>query len=153
MNSTTDKDQVIDTVIRLFIHTDNRDWKKVKALFTESVFFDMQSVSGARASILTAREIVDGWEKGLKPLKATHHQAGNFVVEIEDYEATVFCYGIAWHYLPNKTGRNTRTFVGSYDIRLLNQHGEWKIDRFKYNMKFIDGNADLEQSAAAEKAA
>ncbi|OGW40235.1 MAG: hypothetical protein A2010_19315 [Nitrospirae bacterium GWD2_57_9] len=152
MNSPTDKDRVIDTVIRLFINTDNRDWKKVKALFTESVFFDMQSVSGARASILTPREIVDGWEKGLKPLKAIHHQAGNFQVEIEDNEATVFCYGIAWHYLPNPSGRNTRTFVGSYDMRLLNQFGEWKIDRFKYNLKFIDGNADLEQRAA-EKAA
>lgn len=152
MNSTTDKDQVIDTVIRLFINTDNKDWKKVRALFTDSVFFDMQSISGARASILTPREIVDGWEKGLKHLKAMHHQAGNFVVEIEDNEATVFCYGIAWHYLPNKSGRNTRTFVGSYDMRLLNQQGEWKIDRFKYNLKFIDGNSNLEQSAE-EKAA
>lgn len=151
MNS-TDKEQVIDTVTRLFIYTDSRDWKKVEALFTRSVFFDMQSVSGARPAIITPGEIVDGWKKGLQPMKALHHQAGNFLVDIEDNEATVFCYGVAWHYLPNKSGRNTRTFVGSYEMRLLNQFGEWKIDRFKYNLKFIDGNAELEQ-AAAEKAA
>lgn len=152
MNSLTDKDQVLNTVIRLFVNTDNRDWKKVEALFTESVFFDTQSQTGARAAIVTPREIVDKWEKGLKPLKAMHHQAGNFLVEIENNEATVFCYAVAWHYLPNRTGRNTRTFAGSYDMHLLMQNGEWKIDRYKYNLKFIDGNADLEQSAA-EKAA
>lgn len=58
----------------------------------------------------------------------------------------VFCYGVAWHYLQNKTDRNTRTFVGSYDFHLVNQDGEWKIDRFKFNLKFIDGNPDLEKS-------
>jgi hypothetical protein len=152
MNSTTEKDQVIETINLLFIHTDNRDWEKVEALFTESVVFDMQSVTGARASIMTAREIAGGWETGLKPLKALHHQAGNFLVNIVNNEATVFCYGVAWHYLPNKSGRNTRTFVGSYDMHLLKLDGGWKIDRFKYNLKFIDGNADLEKSAA-EKAA
>jgi hypothetical protein len=43
MNTTTvdtvvEKDHAIEAVIRLFIHTDNRDWKKVKALFTQCPF-------------------------------------------------------------------------------------------------------------------
>ncbi len=79
-------------------------------------------------------------------MKAIHHLAGNFLVNITDNEAAVFCYGIAWHYLPNKTNRNTRAFVGSYDVHLKNQDGEWKIDRFKFSLKFIDGNPDLEKS-------
>jgi hypothetical protein len=62
-------------------------------------------------------------------------------------EAELFCYGIALHYLPNPTNRNTRTFVGSYDFHLLRTHGAWKIDRFKFNLKFIDGNKDLEAAA------
>ncbi len=152
MNTTTNKDQVIQTVVQLFIHTDNKEWDKVEALFTPSVFFDMQSLSGARPAIMSSKEIVEGWRKGLAPLKAIHHQAGNFLVDMEDDEATVFCYAVAWHFLPNRSGRNTRTFIGSYDIRLLMLHGEWKIDRFRYNLKFIDGNAELERSAA-EKAA
>lgn len=79
-------------------------------------------------------------------MKAIHHQAGNFLVDIKPHEATVFCYGVAWHYRPNKTNRNTRTFIGSYDIHLMKQDGEWKIDRFKFNLKFIDGNLELEKS-------
>jgi hypothetical protein len=147
MNSAQEKDRVIETVNRLFIYTDNRDWPRVKELFTSSVFFDMRSVSGAEPSIVTPEEISAGWAKGLKPLRALHHQAGNFLVDLRDGEASLFCYGVAWHYLPNETGRNTRTLVGSYDIHLMNQDGEWKIDRFRYNLKFVDGNADLEMSA------
>jgi hypothetical protein len=146
MNTTIEKDRVIETVNRLFINTDNRDWPKVRALFASRVLFDMTSLAGGQPVTIMPQEIVDGWDKGLKALKAIHHQAGNYLIDIKDNEATVFCYGVAWHYLPNKTNRNTRTFVGSYDIHLVKQDGEWKIDRFKFNLKFIDGNPDLETS-------
>ena len=146
MNSTIEKDRVVEIVNRLFINTDNRDWSAVKALFAPRILFDMTSIAGGQPATLPPQEIVDGWDKGLKALKAIHHQAGNYLVDAKDNEATVFCYGVAWHYLPNKTGRNTRTFVGSYDFHLVKQDGEWKIDRFKFNLKFIDGNPDLEKS-------
>ncbi len=146
MNTLIEKDRVIDIVTRLFINTDNRDWPAVKALFAPRVHFDMTSLSGGQPASLKPQEIVDGWDKGLKALKAIHHQAGNFLVNVEESEAAVFCYGVAWHYLPNKTEQNTRTFVGSYDIHLIKEDEEWKIDRFKFNLKFIDGKADLEKS-------
>ena len=146
MNNTIEKERVIDTVNRLFINTDNRDWPKVKALFAPRVLFDMTSLAGGQPATISPQEIVDGWDKGLKALKAIHHQAGNYLVDVKDKEATAFCYGVAWHYLPNKTSRNTRTFLGSYDFHLVKQDGEWKIDLFKFNLKFIDGNPDLEES-------
>ena len=60
--------------------------------------------------------------------------------------AAAFCYGIAYHYLPNASGRNTRTFVGSYDFELEKDGGAWHIRSFKYNLKFLDGNLNLESS-------
>lgn len=146
MNNTIEKGRVIETVNRLFINTDNRDWPKVKALFAPRVLFDMTSLAGGQPATISPQEIVDGWDKGLKALKAIHHQAGNYLVDAKNNEATAFCYGVAWHYLPNKTGRNTRTFVGSYDFHLVKQDGEWIIDQFKFNLKFIDGNPALEKS-------
>jgi hypothetical protein len=146
MNTMTDKELIIDTVNRLFISTDNRDWVEVRALFTPRVLFDMTSLAGGQPAIITSQEIADGWDKGLKGLKAIHHQAGNYLVDVKNDEASVFCYGIAWHYLPNKTNKNTRTFVGSYDIHLVRQDKEWRIDKFKFNLKFIDGNPDLEKA-------
>ena len=130
----------------LFISTDNRDWRAVKDIFADKVHFDMTSLAGGDPVTLTSQEIVDAWDKGLKALKAVHHQIGNYRIMIENNEAQVFCYGIAFHYLPNKTKRNTRTFVGSYDFHLVKNEGQWKIDRFKFNLKFIEGNLDLESS-------
>ena len=126
MNNALEKDRVVEIVNRLFINTDNRDWPAVKDLFAPRVLFDMTSLAGGQPASLKPQEIVDGWDKGLKALKAIHHQAGNYLVDIEDGEATVFCYGVAWHYLPNKTERNTRTFVGSYDFHFVKQDGSGK---------------------------
>ncbi len=141
-----EKDAVIEVVNRLFIHTDNRDWTKVKDCFAAEVLFDMTSASGGEPAVMTSQAIVEAWDKGLKDLKAIHHQAGNYIATVKDNEAKVFCYGIASHYLPNKTNQNTRTFVGSYDFHLIKKDGCWRIDKFKFNLKYMEGNANLEAS-------
>ncbi len=139
-----EKDTVIGVINQLFISTDNRDWTKVKECFAPEVLFDMTSLAGGEPATLTSQQIVDAWDTGLKALKAIHHQAGNYVVTINGSEADAFCYGIASHYLPNKTNQNTRTFVGSYNFHLMKQDNTWRIDRFKFNLKYMDGNANLE---------
>ena len=141
-----EKDEVKEIVNRLFISTDNRDWDAVSRLFASEVLFDMTSMVGGEPMTLTPAEIVASWEKGLKPLKAIHHQVGNYIVHIHQKEAAVFCYGIASHYLPNKTNQNTRIFVGSYDFHLIKMDENWQVDKFKFNLKFIDGNSNLETS-------
>jgi 3-phenylpropionate/cinnamic acid dioxygenase small subunit len=141
-----EKDAVIGVVNQLFIGTDNRDWEKVQACFANAVLFDMTSMTGGEPVTMTPQQIVDGWDQGLKALKVVHHQTGNCVVNIHNNEAEMFCYGIALHYLPNKTNQNTRTFVGSYDFHLAKSGNTWRIDKFKFNLKYIDGNANLEAS-------
>ncbi len=141
------KDAIIDMVTSIFILTDERDWEKIKGVFSEEVLFDMTSMSGGSPSRIRSQQIIDGWRTGLKDLKAIHHQVGNFKVNVREKDADVFCYGIALHYLPNPTNVNVRRFVGAYDIHMVKLKSEWKIDGFKYNLKFIDGNKDLEASA------
>ena len=139
-----DKDAIGETVARLFIGTDRRDWEAVKACLTDEVLFDMSSLSGEDPATLTAQAIVDMWEAGLRPLEAIHHQAGNFLARVDGDRATAFCYGIASHYLSNPSGRNTRTFVGSYDFSLVRLEGRWRISAFRFTLKYIDGNKNLE---------
>jgi hypothetical protein len=139
-----EKDKIIAVINRLFISTDNRDWAKVKQCFSSEVLFDMTSVAGGEPATLTSQQIVDAWDKGLKALKSIHHQAGNYMVNINQDQADAFCYGIASHYLPNKTNRNTRIFVGSYNFHLIKEGQIWRIDQFKFNLKYIDGNPNLE---------
>ncbi len=91
MSNLIEKERVIETVNRLFINIDNRDWLQVKALFSSRVLFDMTSLSGRQAVTKTPQEIVDGWDRGLKALRAIHHQADNYLVSRRGSEAPVFC--------------------------------------------------------------
>ena len=138
-----EKDKIVTTCTLLFNHTDARDWAGVQTCFAPEVLFDMTSLAGGVPVTLTPQAITDGWEQGLKSLKAIHHQVGNFIVDVKDNQAEVFCYGIASHYLPNPTKNNTRVFVGSYDFHLCKRAEIWRIDRFKFNLKYVDGNKEL----------
>jgi hypothetical protein len=142
-----EQNEAIATVNRLFICTDTRDWTCVKDLFAPEVLFDMTSLAGGQPEKKTPQQIADMWDQGLKVLKAIHHQAGNYQVTLRGNEADLFCYGIAYHYLPNPTNQNTRVFVGSYNFHLVRAAAGWKIDQFKFNLKFIDGKKDLEGAA------
>jgi hypothetical protein len=139
------REQVIDRINTLFIATDNRDWNLVRSCFAPTVNFDMTSLAGGDPVILTPEAIATAWEQGLASIEQVHHQAGNYQVTLADEEATAFCYGIAMHYRATKSGRNTRTFVGSYDLRLKVLGGDWRITSFRFTLKFLDGNIELEQ--------
>jgi len=141
-----EKQAVVEAVTRLFVSTDNRDWKTVEGCLAEEVLFDMSSLGAGPPAQLTARAIVEGWETGLRPIQDVQHQVGNFLVEIRGTHATAFCYGIAFHHLPNPTGRNTRTFIGSYDIGLVKADGRWRIAAFRFELKYREGNLELESA-------
>jgi hypothetical protein len=142
-----DQSDIVKTINKLFIETDNRNWVAVKAVFADTVLFDMTSMVGGQPNRLSSQNIVDAWDQGLKPLQAIHHQAGNYIVTVTGSQAEAFCYGIASHYLPNAKNQNTRTFVGSYNFHITKRDGNWTIDSFKFNLKYIDGNRELTESA------
>jgi len=141
-----ERTRIIEVVTRLFVGTDNRDWEQVKACFAPKVLFDMSSLGAGDPKEQSPDDIVALWDAGLKALQAIHHQVGNFLVEVNGHKADAFCYGIASHFLPNNTSNNTRTFVGSYDFSLVRDGEDWHICKFKFNLKFIDGNQDLERA-------
>jgi len=136
---------ITDCIVRLFLGTDARDWTAVRACLADTVHFDMTSLAGGEPSDVPADQIVAGWTEGLAPIEHVHHQAGNFRIAVRGGEADAFCYGIALHYRRTASGRNTRTFVGSYDFKLIQSDNAWRISAFRFTLKFLDGNADLER--------
>jgi hypothetical protein len=140
---------VIDVITALFVETDNRNWPTVLQCLAPRVRFDMTSLSGGQPTEIAGDDIVTAWDRGLRPIQAVHHQVGNFRVRVDGARASASCYGVALHYLRTRSGRNTRTFVGSYDFELEKQNGRWRITLFRFNLKFLDGNLELEADAAA----
>lgn len=139
-----EKDAVVTTLNHLFRAVDEKDWSRAEEHLAPHVRLDMTSLAGGEPEDTTGAAVVGGWREGLSHLQSIHHQAGNYEVEVHGEEASATCYGIACHYLPNDTGRSTRTFVGTYDFHLRKRGGSWRVDLLRYNLKFIDGNTDLE---------
>lgn len=140
--------RIAGVINTLFLATDARDWVRVTGCFAPTVTFDMTSLAGGVPQQMSPEQIVSGWQAGLKPIDAIHHQVGNLAIASTGAEATASCYGIAYHYRRTSTGRNTRVFVGSYDFHLLHDE-EWRIDLFRFNLRFVDGNLELEKEASA----
>jgi hypothetical protein len=145
----TERTAVTDVITALFVETDNRNWPAVLECLAPRVQFDMTSVAGGEPTEIAAEEITAAWDRGLRPIQSVHHQVGNFRIRVSGARATAECYGLAFHYLRARSGRNTRTFVGSYDFELEKQDGRWRITLFRFNLKFLDGNLELEADAAA----
>jgi SnoaL-like domain len=143
-----ERDRISQIINTLFVATDARDWARVRGCFAEKVAFDMTSLVGGSPSTLTPAEIAAGWETGLQPIEWVHHQTGNLSVSVQDREADASCYGIAYHYRRTYSGRNTRVFVGSYDFHLRKGGEGWTVDLFRFKVKFVDGNLELEKAPA-----
>ena len=141
----TTREQIIETVNKLFIYTDYREWEKLQnEVFTENVHLDMSSL-GAEPMDTTAREICEMWNTGFKDIDAVNHLGGNYLVElIADDKAKVFAYATATHFKQSATKGQTREFVGSYDLELELTDSGWRIYSFTYNLKYMSGNATLE---------
>ena len=146
METLSKREAIIEVVNRLFIFTDMQQWDKlISEVFATEVLFDMSSAGGSPAKKILPAEICGMWREGFKEIDAIHHQAGNYLVTIpEDVNADVVCYAIASHYKHTAKNGKVRQFIGSYDIALVFTDLGWRINGFRYNLKYIDGNASLD---------
>ena len=145
MSEFTAREQIVETVNKLFVYTDEREWDKLQnEVFDSNIWLDMTSLGGS-AEQMSAKAICDMWEAGFKELNSVNHLAGNYLVTMEGEDAAqVYAYATATHYKASAKYGTTREFVGTYDLKLIrNQHG-WRINSFTYKLKYITGNPSLE---------
>jgi SnoaL-like domain len=143
-----------ETVIRMFVYADRRDWDALGRLFDDRVTIDWTSLNGGEAVRLSADELVNGWRGALGGFKATQHLIGNVLVEESgDERATVSCYGQATHLLPADLGESRWTVGGHYRIELNRQNGVWRIVAATFTATWGEGNKDLLGLAAAASSA
>ncbi|HEY0743433.1 MAG TPA: nuclear transport factor 2 family protein [Chryseosolibacter sp.] len=146
MEVKTKREAVIELVNKLFIYTDSRQWHLlIKDVFKEKVYFDSSSLDGAPAMELVAGAICDRWREGLKDIDHVHHHTGNFIVDFynEEVQAKVFCYATASHFKESASRGKTREFVGAYELHASFTDFGWRIDKFRYDLKYITGNTEL----------
>jgi hypothetical protein len=137
------RDEIVEVINKLFIYTDTQEWKKLQhEVFSDDVFFDVSSLGGHKSEISSAA-ICELWKEGFVGLDSIHHQAANFLVQINDTVASVFAYATATHFKESASKGKTREFVGTYNINLMKHGVGWRIYQFKYDLKFKTGNLEL----------
>ncbi|WP_067822228.1 nuclear transport factor 2 family protein [Nocardia inohanensis] len=131
-----------DLITKLFVYCDQARWSDLaESVLAEQVYFD--SGFGGEPGPRAGSDIVDDWAEGLGSLDAVHHQAGNHLIEITGDTALAHADAIAVHLKNDATQGKTRWFVGSYVLGFERTEKGWRINRFEYKLKLIDGNADL----------
>ena len=137
------RDEIVEVINKLFVYTDEQAWDKLLyEVFAGKVLFDMSSLGGEKMET-TAENICAIWKKGFEGIDAINHLAGNYIIEINNNIAVAFAYATATHYKASAIKGSTREFVGTYNIRLIKNENGWRIDQFKYNLKYATGNTDL----------
>jgi hypothetical protein len=117
------------------------------ACFTDPFTLDMTSMTGGSPASLSPGQVTEMWADGFKALDHVHHQVGNFQTVLQEDTAHVRCYGIAFHRRDGIAApTKSRVFVGTYDMDLVGEPGIWRISTLKFNLKFVDGNLDLEKA-------
>lgn len=138
------RDDITGRMHLLFRSVDNQDWVNVKEVLADQIEFDV----GEGSSSKTSDEVVGIWKNATAGLDGLQHVVGNYGIEVNGREARLVFNGIATHYKKLKSGKNTRTFHGSYEITVRQPEGDptnwaWKVTKFKYTNKFMDGNVTL----------
>ncbi len=144
MEKFSTRDQLIELANRLFIYTDELHWDLLQAeVFHKEVHFDMASLGGP-VKQMAASEICDMWKSGFEGIDAINHLAGNYLVTISENEAEVFAYATATHYKESAKLGKTREFIGTYKLGMIMTNAGWRINRFTYTLKYMNGNLSLE---------
>ncbi|GHB80854.1 nuclear transport factor 2 family protein [Persicitalea jodogahamensis] len=139
----TEREQIIEVVNRLFVYTDQQRWEALQEeVFTGHVQFDMSSM-GDESKELTSQEICEYWSKVFDGVDSVNHLAGNHLVTIVDNSAEVFVYATATHFKESASEGKIREYFGTYNLHLKHMTEGWRIDSFKYELKFSAGNSQL----------
>ena len=143
MNTQNDTQQITQLINKLYVYTDEQEWDKLhNEVFTHDVWLDMESLGGPKQT-MKATEITGMWAQAYTEIDAVNHLAGNYIINIDGDQGDVYAYATATQYKKDATQGTTRDFVGTYNFKVEKKQGEWRLNFFQYNLKYMTGNIEL----------
>lgn len=144
---------ITNAVSRFFAAVDRCDWKGVQALMTDPFHVDYASLTGEEPAYVSPPDLTGKWAQMMPFFDSVHHQIGNVIIEQEDDNARVQCHGTATHFIADHPRGDLRFIVGTYDLALVHDAGNWKLNGMRFNFKYASGNEDLANEAQRRAAA
>ncbi len=143
---------VEDAIVRMFVATDERDWVTLQDCFSSPFTLDMTSMVDGTPAVLHAP--AGGEHSGQM---VSNHQTRCTIKSAtfarKSTESRLWCVGcgVALHHRGAATGIKSRVFVGTYEIRLSQDGGKWRIVIWCRQVSLME--TLLEESAYHEGAA
>ncbi len=138
----------IETIIKRFYNAiDNHRFDELRnELFNNKVFIDLSQLTQDVPIELDSKVIVRTWKKSNYTYWLSHfHQVSNIVVKLNNNTAICEVHVKADHVseLAKKDEDNFWTTFSIFEIGLIKNKSNWKINHYKQNLKYERGNRDL----------
>lgn len=143
-----DRLAVQDTVTRMAVLADRRDWQALTGIFADQVRVDYTALTGGEPGSIAGADLVAGWAGALGGYRATQHLVANHLVEVDGDTAVATATFQATHYLPSPHGGPLWTLAGTYRWVLVRDQDHWKISSVTMTPQWADGNQQLTALAA-----
>jgi len=143
VNLLSQRQEIEETIDRLGLHIDAKEWLELGEVLSETVELDYVSLFGGQIEHLTREQVISRWKTNLAPLKATQHVITNLHITIRDNTAECAANVVATHVRPNPMGDALWTVGGRYDFRLMHENGRWKISAIKLTVLWTTGNPQV----------
>ncbi|MEO0971171.1 MAG: nuclear transport factor 2 family protein [Cyanobacteria bacterium J06639_18] len=136
----SDKIEIINTVNKIALMSDLRNWKDVLAEFTDKVEFDYTSLFGGEPIHVPAKLQVKEWEESFaKNFKITQHILGTHTVTLNENLATCISNFQAHHVFLEARKGQSWTLGGTYNHELTRLDGVWKVNKMKMTVNWEEG--------------
>ena len=143
-----DRLYIVETCTRMAWHADQREWDRLREVFTDEVALDYTSLNGGTPVTLGRDALVDAWASVLGRFDATSHLVTNHLVSVDGDNAVCTAAFQATHLLPNPHGSPRWTLGGHYRYDLIRTGGGWRISGVVMTATWADGNQHLMTLAA-----
>ncbi len=135
--------QIKDKLISYATSLDTRDWVALNAVFDESATAEYGSDSiGLKIKSSSRKEIVNMCKSSLNGCGFTQHLLGNFIINIDNENATSKCYVRVYHAGLEPNEKEFYEMFGEYidDWKLIDN--SWFIIHRKLIVNFEKGNRE-----------
>jgi SnoaL-like domain len=136
-----DRQEIIDTINRIGLTADLRDWSACQACFSQSVEVDYTSLMGGEPNIIAPDALTKQWQSFFdSTFKTTQHLIGSHSVTHSGNSATCLSQFQAHHVLLNPTEEKTWTLGGFYIHELVRTDDAWLVRKMKMTWTWEAGS-------------
>ncbi len=133
----SDRAEIIDTVNKIGLMADLRDWQGCRACFTDKVNLDYSSL-GAKPETIAADALMERWKTFFaNTFKATQHSISNHSVTITGNRAICISQFQAYHVY--KEGSKIWKLGGVYQHQLMRTPQGWQVSDMKMTSSWEEG--------------